>query len=161
GIAFFLYLVMLGLCLRYLARPTLPAPGRLSLSLVPAKFIQLSVRGLPEPPTLPNGSSRVIVTGAVLLLILAITVSHQFTPLVAVLALGILAVLRRVSFGIFLFAGVMVALWVLYAAVPFVAVALPGEFRQFGLAVGHFSSNLADISLVSPGQAFIALICRL
>jgi hypothetical protein len=77
------------------------------------------------------------------------------------LALGVLAALRRLAVDLFLFAGVMVAFWVLYVAAPFVAVVLPVEFREVGLTMGQLSANLADISVVSPGQAFIALICRL
>jgi len=162
GATFLFYLVLLGLCLCFLVRPTLPAGGgSRRISRAVAKLAQWLGRGLPDSLALPNGASRVIVTGTALLLIMAMTVSHQFTPLVAILALGALAVLQRLAVDLFLFAGVIVAFWVLYVAAPFVAVVLPVEFSEIGLTMGHLSANLVDISVVSPGQGFIALVCRL
>ena len=162
GVSFFFYLVLLGLCLRFLARqPSPAATDNWRVSKAAATLARWLERGLPPPSALPNGASRVIVTATALLLILAMTVSHQLTPLVAISALGLLAAFQRLTVGLFLFAGVTVAFWVLYVAAPFVAVVLPVEIRDIGVAMGELSANLADISVVSPGQAFISLICRL
>jgi hypothetical protein len=46
-------------------------------------------------------------------------------------------------------------------AAPFVAVVLPVELRDIGLAAGHLSGNLADLAVISRGQALVSLICRL
>jgi len=158
GVSFFFYLVLLALCLRFLARqPSPAATDNWRVSQAMATLAQWLERGLPTPSALPNGASRVVVTATALLLILAMTVSHQLTPLVTISALGILAAFQRLAVGLFLFAGVTVAFWVLYVAAPFVAVVLPVELR----AMGELSASLVDISVVSPGQAFISLICRL
>ena len=162
GVSFFFYVVLLGLCLRFLAPQPSPATiDNWRVSQAAAALAQWLERGLRTSSTLPNGASRVILTATALLLILAMTVSHQLTPLVAISALGILTAFQRLAIGLFLFAGVTVAFWVLYVAAPFVAVVLPVELRDIGVAMGELSANLADISVVSPGQAFISLVCRL
>jgi hypothetical protein len=122
---------------------------------------QWLVRGLPNSPALPNGTSRFIVTAAALLLILAITATHQLTPLFEILALGALAALQRLGVGLLLFASVLLVAWVLYFATPFVAIVLPLEIQEFGVAISRLTDNLVDTSAVSPGHAFVSLICRL
>ena len=162
GVCFFFYLLLIGLCLRFLARGPAPAPvenGRLSQAL--ARLAQWSARSLPGSSALPSGAMRAIVTATALLLIVAMTVSHQLTPLVAIAALGALVALQVMTPGLFLFAGVMVAFWVLYVAAPFVAVVLPVEIRDIGVAAGQLSGNLADLAVLSSGQALVSLVCRL
>jgi hypothetical protein len=162
GVNFFFYLVLLGLCLRFLGPQAVPAsPGSGTLSRIATAFAGSLSRGIPPPSALATGMPRVIMTATALLLIVAMTVSHQLTPLVAISALGVLAALRRIAPGLFLFAGVAVSFWTLYVAAPFVAVVLPAEIREIGLTVGQLGGNLANISVVSPGQALIAVICRI
>lgn len=161
GVSFFFYLLLIGLCLRFLGRPpAAAAPGSGWLSRARADLARWSAGGLPGAAALPAGAARAIVTATALLLIVAMTVSHQLTPLVAISALGALAALQSLAPGLFLFAGVTVAFWILYVAAPFVAVALPVEIREIGLAAGQLRGNLADLAILSNGQAFVALICR-
>jgi hypothetical protein len=162
GVTFFFYLLLLGLCLRFLAlRPSPAAAGSGGLSQAVAALAQWSARGLPGSIVLPTGATRTIVTATALLLIVAMTVSHQLTPLVAISALGALVALQSLAPGLLLFAGVTVAFWILYVAAPFVAVALPIEIRDIGVAAAQLSGNLADLAVVSTGQALVSLICRL
>lgn len=96
GVAFLFYLVLLGLCLRFLPPQRVwGAEWGWRMPRAVAQVAQWLGRGIPVSPALPSGASRVIVTATALLLILATTVSHQLTPLVAVSALGALAVLQR------------------------------------------------------------------
>ncbi|HUL06698.1 MAG TPA: hypothetical protein VLV76_10205 [Candidatus Acidoferrum sp.] len=162
GVCFFFYLLLIGLCLRFLARDPAPAvaeSGRLSQAL--AALAQWSARSLPGSSALPSGAMRAIVTATALLLIVAMTVSHQLTPLVAISALGALVALQIMTPGLFLFAGVVVAFWILYVAAPFVAVVLPVEIRDIGVSAGQLSGNLADLAVLSSGQVLVSLVCRL
>lgn len=160
ALAFLFYLLLLAFCLLFL-------PSRLFSNDVSPRLlrmmeaaIQWAQRGGPIPAGLPSGTERVAVTGSALLLIGAMTVSHQFTPLVAVAALGVLAIFQRASIGLFLFAAVLTAIWILYVAAPFVAAVLPAEMRDLGATVLELNGQLADMSIVSRGQALVSLICR-
>ena len=162
ALAFFFYLALLTLCLRFRAPPRVPpvegGSSRMFDWLEAAS--QWAQRGGPSPAVLWNGASRVAMTGTALLLIGAMTVSHQFTPLVAISALGVLVAFRRVAAELFLFAAVLTAIWVLYVAAPFVAVVLPAEMKDLGATMLQLNSQLADMSVVSRGQALVSLICR-
>jgi hypothetical protein len=161
ALALLFYLVLLALCLRFLAPPPLLAGAQTSRLLSSmAAAAQWTQRDGPSPAGQPNGASRVVITGAALLLIAAMTVTHQFTPLVAISALGVLAIFQRAAVGLFLFAAALTAIWILYVAAPFVAVVLPAEMKDLGATVLQLSSQLADMSVVSRGQALISLICR-
>jgi len=159
--AFLFYLVLLGLCLRFLAhRHPRTLTGGSPMRRAASDLAQWLVRGLPNPPALPNGASRAIVTAAVLLLILAITATHQLTPLFEISALGMLAAFHRLGIGPFLFAGVLLVAWVLYFATPFVAIVLPIEIQELGVTVSRLTDDLLDTSAISPGHAFVSLVCR-
>jgi len=161
ALAFLFYLILLALCLLFLPSRLAPTGAETSRLLGAVETaMQRAQRGSPIPAGLPSGATRVAVTGAALLLVAAMTVSHQLTPLVAIVALGVLAAFRRASLGLFLFAVVLSAIWILYVAAPFVAAVLPAEMRDLGVAVLQLNGQLADMSIVSRDQALVSLICR-
>ena len=97
----------------------------------------------------------------VLLLICAIIVTHQLTPIAHILALAGLAAVGRVGIGYCLFAIVAEVLGLLYLSTPFVASHVADELAGFGQGLIHASDRLVDTSLVSRGQVYVVIIGRL
>ncbi len=158
ALAFLFYLLMLAFCLRFLA----PRPTHNSEHLQHrfVGMLQSAQHGAPGAGSSTNGVERIVATAAVLFLLAAIVLSHQFSPLVAISALAVLVLFRRIPAAILFFAMVLTALWILYSAAPFVALALPIEMRGFSSTVLELNTQLVDLSVVSEGQTIISLICR-
>ena len=158
ALSFFFYLLMLAFCLRFLE----PRPAR-NPEHVPHRFItmlQSGRHGVASNGSSANGAERMVAAGAVLIFLAAIILSHQLTPLVAISALAVLVLFRCIPAALLFLAIVLTGLWILYAAAPFVALALPIEMRGLSSTVLELNSQLIDLSVVSHGQATVALISR-
>ncbi|WP_417310428.1 hypothetical protein [Devosia sp.] len=95
-----------------------------------------------------------------LLLIIAITVTHQLTPLFVLAALFALFVIGRLSPGFFIFALVAELAWLLYFATPFVAPILGELVAEFGAVGTGTVERLVDLEIVSDGQRIVSLASR-
>jgi hypothetical protein len=161
GAVFFLYLVMLGFCLGPLqTRRGLSLPGAGGFARIAGHMFQIVSRGLPAPTPLLGGIGQAACAAAVLLIILAITASHQLTPLVVISALAGLALIGRLSPSYCLFAMIAEVAWLLYFAVTFMTMALHELITEFGHTATGMFEKMVDTSLVNPGQVWISWACR-
>jgi hypothetical protein len=148
------YLGMLALCLGPLSMPLRPAGAGLL-----RRFRAWAPRG--EPVAMPAGKwTRLLAALGVLLLILAIVVTHQLMPLLVILALGALAVLGRLSFGFLLFAIAAEALWLFYFADVYVSAVFRDLVADFGQLNSEIVGKMVDFSVASEGQRLISLASR-
>jgi hypothetical protein len=162
GVTFFLYLVVLGLCLG-------PLQSSLQWTRHPtswiarhaAAFASFASAGSELKPQQVSSARRMAAATAVLLMTCAIVISHQLTPVALILALAGLAAIGRVSISFCIFALVAETLWLLYFATPFVASHLAEELASFGLGLIDASDRLIDTSLVTQGQVWVVIIGRL
>ncbi|MGB8816660.1 MAG: hypothetical protein WCC66_01945 [Rhizobiaceae bacterium] len=159
--AFFLYLIVLALCLGPLrsARPWLANPaGWVKRSS--AAFINFCSRGpdLDRPSARPG--VRMASAVVVLALIAAINVTHQLTPIALVFSVALLALIGRLSFGYAVFAATVAVFWLLYGATSFVANNIAEELGVLGQGLLEASDRLIDTSIVSAGQVWVVQIGR-
>ncbi|WP_284391425.1 hypothetical protein [Devosia yakushimensis] len=154
GTVYACYLGMLALCLGPLSMPFHPAGTGLL-----GRFRTWVPRG--EPASMPTGKwTRLLASLGVLLLILAIVVTHQLMPLLVILALAALAVLGRLSFGFLLFAIAAETLWLFYFADVYVSAVFRDLVADFGQLNSEIVGKMVDFSVASPGQRLVSLASR-
>ncbi|HLI15082.1 MAG TPA: glycosyltransferase [Acidimicrobiales bacterium] len=142
GFAFFLYLVVLALCLRYL-------PGR----------HDVGEHGAADPTARRR---RRAAYGLVLLCTLAIACTHQLTPFMVVTALAALALGRRLYYRSLPAVALAVsAAWVLLAGHTFIATNFPSLSAGLGDLFSNASVNQFNAAYASPDQLLISRVDRL
>jgi hypothetical protein len=164
AMAFFLYLVMLGVCLRWYQ--TMPRDFKV-WSIVPPPVVRLYTgivrRGAPADETteLQAPYQRVGLVAVVIALLAAITISHQLTPFMVLFDLTALVLARRLSLrGLPLLVGVMVAAWTVFMATAFLQGNLYWIVESLGRLGGNAEATLIDLSRASPGQRAVAIVDR-
>lgn len=99
---------------------------------------------------------------ALLVLVGAVSISHQITPAMLCAALLGLALTRRARLlGVSLVALVLTLLWAMWGAADFVAVNVKMILEGFGSPMANAEGNLVDTSAVSDGQALVTTAGRL
>lgn len=158
GTAYALYLAMLVLCLGPLALSQHPRLAGASAP-TPGRFRNWASRGEPAIMAAGKRAKRTASLG-VLLLILAIVVTHQLMPLLVILALFVLVLLGRLSFGFLLFAAIAEVLWLFYFADVYVSGVFRDLVADFGQLNAETVGKMVDFSLASPGQRLVSLASR-
>lgn len=158
ALTYFLYLFALLLCLG----PLMPWPARREGSL---RYRIAAIRDrfchvIPLDP-LPSTVQRIAALILLALTIYAITDSHQLTPIILALSLTALALTTPLGIGYAIFAGLMLAFWILYPAAPYSSVYLPEEVAGLGQTVGGATQLLVDTSKVGFGTAVVVWAGRL
>lgn len=133
--AFFLYLTVLALCLRYLA----PRP-----------------RG-------ETGNRRrdLMLWGALVLMVVAIAPTHQLTPLMTVLALAVMAMCRYRVKTLLLVAVLAAVGWDVLFAWPWIAENMAGLMAKLGAPGENAKSGFINLGDASSSQVVVAHIDRL
>lgn len=161
GVAFLIYLVIICLCLGSLSSVPSPAGegNRPSISMA-GRVLKRLFFASQDGASDASAIVRAICSIIVLLSVVFVAASHQLTPLVIISALAALAAIGRLSFGYSMFAGAAAALWILYFAAPFVAVALPEQVARIGEALGVMSARLSVIEAATPGSVWVTVASR-
>ncbi|GMB79792.1 hypothetical protein NN6n1_05740 [Shinella zoogloeoides] len=130
GFSFLFYIILLGLFLGPLRRTTAPSPS--------------------------GGFSGVLASAAAMVLIVAIVVTHQLTPLLVILSIGVLTLGRRLSPAYLFFVLIAQLLWLLWGAAPFVLEQIHDELAAIG-TLSEATSKMANVGTVSAerGQAIV------
>lgn len=155
---FLLYLMAMLLCFGLLARHQPPSDllrrsvgGRLSAVLA------LENEGAVASKT----QGHALAASLLLMIIMAIIIgSHQLTPLVLAFALTGMALLGRLDLGFAVLCGVLIALWNLYFAAPFVERSIASELAGFGAALVNATDNVSDLRQLNASQATVSVISR-
>lgn len=156
--AFFLYLTVIAVCLRWLwdPRAAVPQPGVPQLDDVPPAA---------AGPQLPR-SARVLLVACLLPVMAAMASSHQLTPFMLISALTLLAVFRQLRPLVLpLVMAVITAGWILYGALPWLTANSSQVFAGFGLPWANTAAHLVggaqvplDQVIVEWGARFLSLI---
>ncbi len=147
AMAYFLYLVLIAVTLRYLRAGRATQPSGPGTDAVP-----------PAPLAIPG---RVLLA-LVSLLILTVATTHQLTPLMLISAFGFLWVFRQGLPRLWLAAATIITLgWILIAARSFLANNLYWIVRSIGHPDSNTTGTLINLSAVTQGQALVARIDRL
>jgi hypothetical protein len=163
ALTFFLSLVLLGVCLRWLrAEPADQRPARAARRGRLAGLVNRG-RGIVRqaghgPPAAPpvTREARAVATGIVLVLFAAIAISHQLTPWAVVAATGVLVALRRCRpLALPVVMALLAAGWAWLAYPNLVHLNVFGDF-------GHLAGNghVVDLANQSEGRVFVATVAR-
>lgn len=155
GVTFLGYVILLGLFLGPLRKSAIPwathRPGFLAF-LGPAA-------GLGRPACAVGAPLRLVSAIVAPMLIIAIVVTHQLTPIVIILAALALAALGWISLSYFVFAVIAEAIWLLWGAAPFVLEHVRGELSTLG-SLTEATTKLANVTAVSADRAVVVLVGR-
>jgi hypothetical protein len=163
---YFLYLVAIGICLRWLA-PLAAPPVRVVRTWVRSERLARAVHSLIERGLAESAAPAVVdrarpALAAIVILIAAASVtSHQLTPFMLVLSLAALAAFQLIVVrGMPLLVAVMAGAWALYMSVGFLKGNLYWIIASIGsLNVG--SSTLSNLGTASHGHVIVAEVARL
>jgi hypothetical protein len=176
--AFFLYLTVIAICLRWLWDPRTPAWAEsaartaraVSHVLVPAgdgapsadiaDTIPHGVLVADIPPVddspMPSRSTRFVLVICLLPLMAAIASSHQLTPFMLISALTLLCLFRQVRPWVLpVIMAVVTVGWILYGALPWLAVNSSQIFAGFGLPWANTASHITGGTQVPFDQVIV------
>ncbi len=165
--AFFLYLIVLGLILRWFRMPAPvtrvlsgESPGSRLRSFLYQVRIRSTAFGTAE--TTPTPMQRVGLMLFAILLLAVIASTHQLTPFMTISALAALVFFRFTSArNLPTIMAVFTATWILYVAVAFLNGNLFWIVTSIGSLLGNVDNNFINLAVASPGQALVALMGRL
>jgi hypothetical protein len=163
--AFFLYLTVIAICLRWLWNPRTPtrawlparsaraaggvlapagdgAHGAAIADTVPHAIAVADVPPVDAPP-MPSRSTRLVLVVCLLPLMAAIASSHQLTPFMLISALTLLAVFRQVRPWVLpVIMAVITVGWILYGALPWLEGNASQIFAGVGLPWANTSAHI-------------------
>ena len=164
--AYFLHLVILGICLRWFGADT-----RAREIAQPHSFIHRTVSLLgrlvkpgandhiPEPNVRPLERAGLIAI--VTLLFMALSSSHQLTPFMTITSITGLVVFRRCSAtGLPVLMTVIAVSWLVYGARSFLIDDLSSLLGAVGHVSENLNDNLTDLSRATSGQKLVATMGR-
>lgn len=151
--AFFLYLLVLAICLGPLLRPVSAPRKGWARNLY--KLRTRLTRGAPKFPAVGPWMHAVAAT-TVCLAIWEIVAAHQLTPLILLNALLFLWVFAGLSPAYAAFTALAVASWLVFPAAPFTAVELPEQVSGVMKAWNGLTDKFVDTSVVDPQVAAVA-----
>lgn len=165
AMAYFLYLVILGIGLNWLRATKIPSRESIqrwlrfkwATSLVSWIFSHTAPLSVNEVTPRQRFGLMVVI----ILAVFAIVSSHQLTPFMLILALTALVlfgVIRTPSLPVL--AGVLTTFWVLFIAVAFMQGNIGWIVKSIGSLLSNFNGNLINLSKASHDQVIIANIDR-
>jgi hypothetical protein len=169
ALAYFFHLIILGICFKWLK---VMEPRSLSLSVVKRwlivhKMISVfqSFIGRPREENIPvniyRSRERVALLLLLILLFAIIIFSHQLTPFMTIIAVTTLVILQRCTTRTLpLLMIVLEVIWLGYGAVAFMGSNIAGIVASVGQILNNVDSNLVNLSQVSSGQRFVAVMGR-
>ncbi len=167
ALAYFLYLVILAVVLRWLRVARIPERVEIQrwvksaplAAVIQKLFIRTITSGYPESSL--GKFQRAGLTAILILIFVAITTSHQLTPFMAISALVALTLFPVLSGKrLALLFAVMTVTWIVYMATAFLNGNLQMMVSTIGSLLGNFSGNLVNLQGTSQAQILIAFMDR-
>lgn len=164
--AFFSYLVCVGILLRYFSIPDIFHPGEIIRWTRPDRKISFVTRLINQavntrPHTLIPPNQRVVLMAIAILLMIAITFSHQLTPILLISALIFLVIVRQIyPAGLPVLASICVLTWMWFLAAPFVGRSFLAIVDSVGTIGSNMSDNFINLAQASSGQVVVAVMGR-
>lgn len=169
ALAYVLWLVVVSICLwvfpekSLLITPVARWTGRWRLAARNLIVIDRFATGTAAQSRLPvlTSTQRCGLLALAVLLLGVIAVSHQLTPVMAVLTLSALATVRRRSaWNLPLLAGFFAVAWLATGAAPYASIAVPETLRSLGQPDANVGANLIDSSQFSVGTQLVSTMAR-
>ncbi len=167
AMAYFLYLVILAIVLRWLRVTRIPDRVEIQrlvkssklAAVVHKMFIRTVTSG--NPDTSIDRFQRAGLTVILIIVFVAITTSHQLTPFMAITALIALTIFpvfsgKRVPL-LFI---ILTVTWIVYMATAFLNGNLPMMISSIGSLLGNLNGNLVNLQESSPSQVLISFMDR-
>lgn len=162
---YFLHLVILGVLLTWFKLASAPTRAQvrrwLRLDWLTSLVFKLFhyARQADMPSTTSTGIQRLGLLAIIIIVFTSISSSHQLTPLMTVMSVMALVVVQRTTIrGLpFIFA-VVIALWLVFIAVPFVTPAAESTLESFGRPTEN--TRLIDLGRASTDQRMVAVAGR-
>jgi hypothetical protein len=182
ALAYFFYLVILGLCLNWL-NPTGFPDGLRRLLLSAARLMRrlplrmrsaadrmadvlwrnaITPRFSDDTRTTVTQPYRIAAIAIVAVLLFAIVSSHQLTPFMVISALVFLVAARQCSArGLPALAFVLTFAWIAFMAAGFITTRQEWILRSISFLISNVDENLVDLARVSDSHRIVASIGRL
>jgi hypothetical protein len=166
ALAYFLFLLMLGICLTWFHVSFIPTDAQVTRWFGWTRLAPLLRRliALPETTPRPEPNERIPYTGLSALIIgffITIVVSHQLTPMMAIASITGIVVVRRCRMrSLPLLMTVLTIGWVIYGASTYSEQALAGVIASLGRIFENTRENVTDLSSSTAGRTFVAMSCR-
>jgi len=164
---YFFYLVILGILFHWFRSrgwPSRPQVRRRSGPKPLRRFfhwVTERTRRSEEAGHLSRPLHRVISMAAVILMMIAVTSSHQLTPWLLSISLLLLVLFRRLSTRSLPVLMVVLALaWALGPAFPFVSTNTEQVTSSLGTPGSNIQQNIINLDQASPGQVIVSLVGR-
>jgi hypothetical protein len=161
--SYFLYLVIIGICLRWFRKSSVPSYEKLKRWLrserLVASYSRL-VQHLTSPDTANAKLTLVERCGLVLIVLLLYSIivsSHQLTPFIAIFAVSALVIFQRCTLR--WLPALMIALnlsWLFFVAWSYVGSNLRWILESIGKPTDNLQSNFISLGNVSQAQRYIA-----
>lgn len=167
ALAYFLYLVIVGISLRWF-RSALTLP-LVDLSRWPRlqrgwDFV-LSLLDRARSGTIPSEPADVFARAGLFVVVFlsafSIISSHQLTPIMLVVAVTLLVMGNQINTRTL--AAIVILLtgtWILFVASPFLGRSIQSMLNSAGQVSNNVNTNLVDLSTLSPGQRVVAIADR-
>lgn len=166
ALCYVLYLVVLGICLRWFrAPPSHPRIATLSAMKHPVAAVRtylgsiLASRTDSGPTTFSRRDGGLMIV--LILSLVVIVSSHQLTPFMTIsglTALVLVGVVRTRWLPVLMVA--MTVSWILYPAAPFLHSNTRMIVASLGQLVGNIDAGLSPLAHVPPSQVFVARVAR-
>jgi hypothetical protein len=113
------------------------------------------------PAAISSPLQRLGLMAIVIVIFVAMTSSHQLTPLMTISTVALLVIFRRnTARRLPILMIILVALWFLYGAEFFLRDRLSAIFSSFGQFAGNVDANLINVTQLSSGQRLVSLMGR-
>ena len=164
AMAYFLYLVVVGICLTWFRTSLtikLPASSRWftiqrGLAIID-RLLERTRTGAVEISR-SDSFTRVALMSLSILAAFAIVASHQLTPIMLIGAVSFLALSHQTNIRGFPAIVILLTLtWILFVATHFLGNNIQDIIDSAGQVSGNVGSNLIDVANTSPGQRLVAL----
>ncbi len=167
AMAFFLYLVILAIALRWFRVIEPPRREQIQRWIKNPRWAawvdRLFIRTVSSGKLIaPAGKlQRAGLMSILILIFIAIATSHQLTPFMVITAVSALTIFpvfsgKRLPVLFFVFT----ITWIVYVATPFLSGNLSMIVSTIGSLLGNLNSNLIDVHSSSPGLVLIAFMDR-
>ena len=167
--SFFLYLVLIFICLKWFGFVAPRTRSAISRRRVPLRVQSLihqiigdhAVTSDAPATTVSLPLQRVGLMMIVILIFVAMTSSHQLTPFMAISTVALLVIFRRCTARrLPVLMIIVLALWFLYGAEFFLLDRLSSIFSSVGQFASNVDANLVNVAQLSFGQRVVSLMGR-
>ena len=163
AMAYFLYLVILGISLHWFRSTlNLNLPNLTAWPLVArgSRLVETLLQRARESTLMsvePDPYVRAGMVGIIIAMSLTVIATHQLTPIILAGVILLLSLTRQVKFkGLPVIIIALTLLWVMFVAVLFFGNELSSIIGSYA----HSSGDLIDLNTVSPGQRLVSVVGR-